>query len=152
MEHAEEALGKLVIASRDCAVDLEMAEHTLDAIALPVEAPVPADRGDAMRARRNNRPDAARLEIGADRVGVVALVRKERVGRRLREIDQDFVVLAVRRLAAGEVEGERAAPGVGDTVNLTGEPAPRAAKRLFASPPFAPAADTWPRTVVESML
>jgi hypothetical protein len=60
--------------------------------------------------------------------------------------------LAVRRFAAGEVEAERSAEGVTDTMTFTGEPAPRAAKRLFASPPFALAADTWPRTVVESML
>jgi hypothetical protein len=37
-------------------------------------------------------------------------------------------------------------------MNLTGEPAPRAAKSLFASPPFAPAAEMCPRTVVLSML
>jgi hypothetical protein len=37
-------------------------------------------------------------------------------------------------------------------MNFTGEPAPRAAKSLFASPPFAPAAEMCPRTVVLSML
>ena len=63
-----------------------------------------------------------------------------------------FELGAVGRLAAGEVEDEREAGRINETVNLTGEPAPRAAKSLFASPPFAPAADTWPRTVVESML
>ena len=152
MEHAEEALGELVVAGCDGAVDLEMAEHALDAVALPVQALVPADRGYAMRARRNDRPDAARLEIRADRVGVVALVAEEGLGSLFRQIDQDFVIFAIRCLAAGEVEGERPTLGVSDAVNLTGEPAPRAAKRLFACPPFAPAAETWPRIVVESML
>jgi len=59
---------------------------------------------------------------------------------------------AVRRFAASEVEDERDASGITETTNLTGEPTPRAAKSLFASPPFAPAAETWPRTVVLSML
>src|SRR5579883_1704294 len=152
MQHTEEALGKLVIAGGDCAVDFEMAEHALDAVTLPVETLVPTDHDCAMRTRRNDRSDPARLEIGADRVGVVALVAEHRLRCRLRQIDQDFVVFAVRRLAAGEVEGERSPLGISDAVSLTGEPAPRAAKCLFASPPFAPAADTWPRIVVESML
>jgi hypothetical protein len=47
----EEAVGKRVIAGRDCAVDLEMPEHALDAISLAIETPVPTDRGYAMRAR-----------------------------------------------------------------------------------------------------
>ena len=63
-----------------------------------------------------------------------------------------FECRAVRRFAAREVEDERDAAGITETMNFTGEPAPRAAKSLFASPPFAPAAETWPRTVVESML
>jgi hypothetical protein len=50
------------------------------------------------------------------------------------------------------MEDERDALGITETMNFTGEPAPRAAKRLFVSPPFAPAAETWPRIVVESML
>lgn len=151
MQHAEEALGELVVASRDRPVDLEVSEHALDAVAVPVEALVPADRGSAMRSRRNDRADATSLEIGADRVGVVTLVAEQRGGGLLGQLDQDFVVRAICRLATREVEGKRSALGISDAVNLTGEPAPRAAKRLFASPPFAPAADTWPRTVVESM-
>jgi hypothetical protein len=59
---------------------------------------------------------------------------------------------AVGRFSAREVESERDAGGITETVNFTGEPAPRAAKSLFTSPPLAPAADTWPRTVVLSML
>lgn len=40
MDHAEEAAGQLVIAGGDGSVDLELAEHTLDAVALLVERPV----------------------------------------------------------------------------------------------------------------
>ena len=43
MDHAEEAVGQLIVAGCDGAIDLEMAEHTLDAVALLVERPVMFD-------------------------------------------------------------------------------------------------------------
>lgn len=43
MDHAEEAVGELVIAGGDGAVDLEVAEHAFDAIALLVERPIVFD-------------------------------------------------------------------------------------------------------------
>ena len=42
--------------------------------------------------------------------------------------------------------------GITETMNFTGEPAPRAAKSSSMNPPFPPAAETWARTVVLSML
>jgi len=43
MDHAEEAVGQLVVAGGDGAVDLDMAEHALDAVALLVERSVMVD-------------------------------------------------------------------------------------------------------------
>ena len=43
MDHAEEAVGQLVVSGGDGAVDLELAEHALDAVALLVECPVMLD-------------------------------------------------------------------------------------------------------------
>ncbi len=43
MDHAEEAVGQLIVAGGDGAVDLELAEHALDAVALLVERPVMLD-------------------------------------------------------------------------------------------------------------
>lgn len=43
MDHSEEAVGELVIAAGDGAIDFEMAEHALDAIALLVERTVMLD-------------------------------------------------------------------------------------------------------------
>jgi hypothetical protein len=40
MDHAEEAVGQLIVSCGDGAVDLQVAEHTLDAVALLVECPV----------------------------------------------------------------------------------------------------------------
>jgi len=43
MDHAEEAVGQLIVAGSDGAVDLEVTEHAFDAVALPVERPVMFD-------------------------------------------------------------------------------------------------------------
>lgn len=152
MKHVEERSGELVVAGGDGTVDLEMTDHALDAVALRVELPVPADRRLAVRARRDHRPDAGVMETVADGIAIVALVGDQVAGPCFGERTERFELRAVGRLAAGEVEGKRLTDGITETMNLTGEPAPRAAKSLFASPPFAPAAETWPRTVVESML
>ena len=92
------------------------------------------------------------VETAADGIAVVALVGDQVTGRRFGERGDRFELRAVGRLTACEVEAEWQAGGITETMNFTGEPAPRAAKSLFASPPFAPAAETWPRPVVESML
>jgi hypothetical protein len=88
----------------------------------------------------------------ADVICVVCLVAQESVGRLRGQIDQLFIGFAVGRLSWCEVEGERSSFGISETVNLTGEPAPRAAKGSLMSPPFPPAAEMWARTVVLSML
>ncbi len=43
MDHTEEAVSELVVAGGDGAVDLEVAEHALDAVALLVERSVMFD-------------------------------------------------------------------------------------------------------------
>jgi hypothetical protein len=42
--NAEEALGELIVSRGDCAIDLEMAEHSFDAVSLALEALAVADR------------------------------------------------------------------------------------------------------------
>jgi len=152
MKDIEKGLRQFVIAGGDGAVDFEMADHALDVVALAVDSTVPADGGLAAGLWWNDVADAIGLELEADRIGVVALVGDQMAGPGVGKCGYGFERRAVRRFAAGKVEGERGTPGITETVNLTGEPAPRAAKSLFASPPFAPAAETWPRTVVESTL
>ena len=152
MKGIEEGACQLVVAGGNGAVDLEVSDHALDAVALTVEVLVPADRRVAVAAGRDDGLDAARLEIAADGVAVVGLVADQVDGPRLGERFEGVERCRVVRFAAGEVEREREASGITETMNFTGEPAPRAAKSLFASPPFAPAAETWPRTVVESTL
>ena len=132
----------MIVSRGDCAVDLEVTEHPLDAVALAVEALAVADRCGAVGFRRNDGFDTALLQIGADRVGVVSLVGEKRIRRLLRKIDQRVVSLAVRSFAWGEVERDGSASGITETMNFTGEPAPRATKSSLMSPPFPPAAET----------
>lgn len=40
MDHAEEAVGQLIVAGGDCTVDLEVTEHAFDSVPLLVERPV----------------------------------------------------------------------------------------------------------------
>src|SRR5579863_9114229 len=152
MEHVEEGLGELVVASGDGSVDLQMADHALDAVASAVDASVPSNWGLAVGARRYGGADAALTQGAADGVGIVAFVGQQVGGFRLGESGYGLERRTVCRFAGGEVEDERGPSGITETMNFTAEPAPRAAKSLFASPPFAPAAETWPRTVVLSML
>ena len=66
------------------------------------------------------------------------------------EVERDLELSAVVDLAASQVEGDRQTVEVGLEVDLAGEPTARAAERLILLPPFAPAAETWARTVVLS--
>lgn len=95
--------------------------------------------------------EAAR-QVGPDRIGVIPFVGEQRLGPALGQGHEHAVGTAVGRLAARQVERDQSSPGVGDAVKLTGPPAPRAAKSLSTAPFLAPAADTWARTVVLSML
>lgn len=119
-----------------------MSDRALDAVALPVGVLAPADIGFARGFGRNARTDPALAKRKADGVGVVGFVGDEilrlRFGKRHHVLERR----AVGGFAGREVEDEREALGITETMNLTGEPAPRAAKSLLASPPFAPAAET----------
>jgi hypothetical protein len=66
------------------------------------------------------------------------------------DIEQGFEVTPVEGFAAGQIEGDDVAGGVRFCVDFRGEAAARAPKRLAVLPPFAPAADTCARTMVES--
>ena len=152
MKCVEEGPSQFVIARCDGAVDFEMSDHSLDDVALFVDAFVPADRVLAVGTGRNDRTNAIVDQCFANSVAVVSLVREQMFRPIFCHCSQRIERRGIVRFSAREVEGERDAAGVTETMNFTAEPAPRAAKSLFASPPFAPAAETWPRTVVESML
>ena len=66
------------------------------------------------------------------------------------DVEKRLKVAAITGFTASEMEGNWQATEVGLQVNLGRETATRAAKRLIMLPPFAPAAETWARTTVES--
>lgn len=142
MKGIEERSGELVVSSGDGSADLEMADHALDAVAFAVDPLVPADDSLPVGFWWNDVANAVGFQLGPYGVGVIPLVGKEVGGLHFGERDDVFERRAVRGFARGEVEGEREASGITETMNFTGEPAPRPAKSLFARPPFAPAAET----------
>ncbi len=99
MDHAEEAVGELVVASGDSAVDLEVAEHALDAVALLVERTVMLDLYAAVWPAGYDSLDLSVGKVSSDRVGIVALVGKQRDRCAFRQVDQVVIGLAVRRFA-----------------------------------------------------
>lgn len=132
----------MIVSGSDGAVYLEVAEHPFDAVALAVKAFAVADRCGAVGFRRDDGFDAALFQVGSDRVSVVGLIGEKSIRCLLRKIDQRIVGFAVRRFAGREMEGDGPASGITETMNFTGEPAPRAAKSSLMNPPFPPAAET----------
>jgi hypothetical protein len=152
MQEIEEGSGQFVVACCDGPVDLEVSDHSLDVVALAINALVPTDLRFAIGFGRNAGAYGCGPKSGSDGIAVIALVG-EKIGRFL--IGQSphvFEGRRVARFAGREMKGERDARCITETMNFTGKPAPRTAKRLLASPLFAPAAETSLRTVVESML
>ena len=72
----------MVISCGDGTVDLEVAEHPLDAVALTVKPLVVADRLGAVGLRWDDGANAALLEVVADRIGIIGLVGDEGSWRR----------------------------------------------------------------------
>ena len=100
------------------------------------------DRADAAAARR--------LSVG---LGVVPLVADNGPGADVRaDVEQERESAAVADLTAGQVEGQRQAVEIALQVDFGGKPAARAPEGLVLLPPFAPAAETWARTIVESTI
>ena len=103
---------------------------------------------------RDDRGDAAILQVCEDGVGVVALVAHEHLGLRPRLGHDRRLALDVGDLAAGEDHRDRQAQAVGPQMDLGREATARAAKTLVLSARFfwAPAACWWARTIVLSII
>lgn len=88
----------------------------------------------------NERLGSIEPGIFADGVAVIAAVGEQRLLAYLVEIQQRIVSRCVVRFARRDYEAEREALAVRAGMNFTRKAAARAAKTLFLSPPFAPAA------------
>jgi hypothetical protein len=68
------------------------------------------------------------------------------------DVEKHFKMAGVGRFASRRIERDDRARGVRFGVNFRGEASARTLERSTLFPPFAPAADTWARTIVESNL
>ena len=150
MDEREIAARQFVEAGEDAAVVLDEAEQVLDLVALLIEVPVGRALVDAGGFGRDHRQGSARRHGLQDRVGVIGLVGDHRCGRET--VEQGQGLRGVALLPGGQAEGQRVAEAVGEGVQLAGEAAARAAKRLLAFAFFAPAAQAWARTTVLSSI
>jgi hypothetical protein len=149
-----EVLRGFLAAQGDPFEPLELADGLLDA-----GAPLVEDFGKegglcgSILAIGDGGADAAsagRLAVG---LGVVTLIAEHGPGRDVgADVEQDLEIAAVAGLAAGQMEGQGPAVEIGFQVDFAGKPAARAAESLVFLPPFAPAAETWARTTVESTI
>jgi len=100
---------------------------------------------------RDHRGNAASPRCGAIGLAGIALVAQRGARRDVGPyVEQGLEAGCVGNLAAGQIERDDVARIVGLGVDFGREPAARAAERLALLPPFAPAAETWARTTVES--
>ena len=150
MDEGEIAARQLLEAGEDPAVVLHEAEQDLDLVALLVEVPVGRALVDAGGFGRDHRQGAGGRDGLKDRVGVVGLVGDHRLGGKA--VEQGQGLRRVALLPGGQAEGQRVTKAVGEAVQLGGEAAARAAKRLLACAFFAPAAQAWARTTVLSSI
>jgi hypothetical protein len=100
---------------------------------------------------RDDRSDAALARRPAIGLAGIALVADDGAGLNVRsDGEQRFEVPRIGRLPARQIEADDRARCIRFGVDLGGEPTARPPERLPFLPPFAPAADTWARTTVES--
>lgn len=100
---------------------------------------------------RDHRDDSACPRGGAIGLAGIAFVAQRGAWGDVRPyLEQGLEAGCAGNLATGQIERDDVARIVRFGVDFRCEPAARAAERLALLPPFAPAAETWARTMVES--
>jgi len=149
-----EILGGLLAAQSDAFEALELAVALLDAGSPLVEDP--GKEGGlvfGVLSVRNDGTDAAPARCRSVGRRIVPLVTENGARRDVgADVEQNLEIAAVAGLAASQMERQRQAVEIGLQVDFGGKPAARAAESLALLPPFAPAAETWARTIVESTI
>ena len=151
-DDGSEVPGGLFASERDPLEAFEPADALLDACAGFVERSCEEGRLVLFVGFvGNDGSDAARSRGVSVGLAGVAFVADDRAGLNVgSDVEQGLEVTRVGSFAAGQVEGDDVAGGVRFCVDFRGEAAARAPERLAFLPPFAPAADTCARTMVES--
>ena len=139
MNGGEEISGELVVACRDAPKILEPTETALDDIAPPIGSLVEAVPSDAVGFIGDDGLGAALLDRSAQRIAVIAFIcddgpglggERQDIGR-----SSDIGVLTGR-----QVENDRPAQRIAQSMDFGGAATARAADRLTMLPPFPPEA------------
>ena len=147
-------LGRLLAAQRHTLEPLQLANELLDAGTSPIERLREEPRpGLGRRLDRDHWTDATLPRGRPVALAVVSFVPHRSPRRDVGpEIEQDLKLRAVARLTFREMESQRPSIEISLEVDLGREAPARAAQRLILLPPFAPAAETCARTMVESSI
>ena len=140
MDEGHEAIGRLVIPRGNAAPVFELVEKALDAVSQSVERRIDGTLDLAIGLGGNDRIGAMNVAIGTYFIAVIAFVAEHGLRARLVRRHQLVVGRDVVRLAAGQSEAEGQAFAVRAGMKFCRKATARAAKTLFLSPPFAPAA------------
>ena len=141
IDHPQETVGQLIVTDGDGPVPFQATGHAFDAIALLLERPVMLGFRTAVRPAGYDSLDLPLGKVGADSVGIVALIGQHRLDPVANQAQQDQEALCVMRLTRREREAERAASGVAAGMDFRCEPTTRAPERFCAlSPLFMPTA------------
>ena len=154
IDEGSEVLRGLLAAQSDAFEALEFADALLDPGSPLVEGAgkESGSFGDVV-AVRDCRADATPASRLAVCLSVVAFVTEQGPGRDVgADVEQDFKIAAIAGLTAGEMKSQRQSVEIGLQVDFGGKPAARATESVAFLPPFAPAAETWARTTVESTI
>jgi hypothetical protein len=116
---------------------LQPAKHHLNRISVSVEEWREAGLPFAIGLGRDVGQRAVVFDLTPDSVGVVALVRMHDIAI-WKTVEQRRASAAIRDLAAGQQESERAPLSIGQRVDLGRATASRAANGLIFSPLFRP--------------
>ncbi len=130
--------GELVVSCRDTAEVLQAAEHGLGAPAILVALLVVTDRALAGSRAGDDRHDAGFAQVGAEPVGVIALVGQKAPDAARGDRQDIGRCPYVARVARGEMDDGRAAECVGQDVDFGGRAPPRWADDLVFRPPLPP--------------
>lgn len=126
-----------VISRSNSAEVFEAAKHALDGVAVAVEMGREAILPVAVGLWRDVRRGALALDLATDGIAVIPLVAMENFGGG-HLLEQRIGGGAVRDLAAGQQERDRATEAIGQRRDFCRPPATRPADRLRELPPLPP--------------
>src|SRR3546814_3634153 len=110
----------LFVARRDGAVVLDLAEEALDAVAVAVEEGAEGGSGPALGHRLDVGPGAALREGGPEGVAVIGAIGEQDLAA-AEGVEHVGRALAVMGLAFAQLQGDRQAIGVDESVDLRSE-------------------------------